>query len=257
MSRFMPGGTQDGGGAQSRPSRAVRAHPHGRARSLAPLELVRGDPPAPPGPTRPRRLSNFLKRAIDVAGAAALLVLLAPAFLLIAVAIRADSPGPAFFVHRRLGRGGRHFGCLKFRTMVRDAESRVFRDAALRQQYVRSHFKIAAELDPRITRVGRFLRRSSLDELPQLWNVLLGHMSLVGPRPIVALEATHYGADLDALLSVRPGITGSWAVAGRSEVGYPARAQLELRYIRERSLAGDLLILLKTPWTVLTRRGAV
>jgi exopolysaccharide production protein ExoY len=101
------------------------------------------------------------------------------------------------------------------------------------------------------------LRRSSVDELPQLWNVLKGEMSLVGPRPIVALEATHYGDELDTLLSVRPGITGRWAVEGRSQVGYPKRVDVELDYVRTRTLASDVVILLKTPWVVFTQRGAV
>jgi exopolysaccharide production protein ExoY len=141
--------------------------------------------------------------------------------------------------------------------MGTDAEHRVFQDESLRHHYVSNHFKIPAELDPRITRLGRFLRRSSLDELPQLWNVLKGDMALVGPRPIVALEATHYGDKLDDLLSVRPGITGHWAVSGRSQVGYPARVEIELEYIRNRSFRTDLAIIARTPWVVLTQKGAV
>jgi exopolysaccharide production protein ExoY len=228
-----------------------------RVRSLAHMELVRDDEPVLPARTHAQAWADALKRLMDLAGAIALIALLSPVLTLVAIAIKLDSPGPVLFAHRRLGRKGRHFDCLKFRTMQTDAEHRVFEDESLRHHYVSNHFKIPANLDPRITRLGRFLRRSSLDELPQLWNVLKGEMALVGPRPIVALESTHYGDQLDALLSVRPGLTGRWAVGGRSQVGYPARVDLELEYVRNRSIGTDVLILLKTPWAVLTQRGAV
>jgi exopolysaccharide production protein ExoY len=202
-------------------------------------------------------LGHAMKRALDFFGALTGLILLLPVFIAVAVAIKVDSRGPIFFAHRRLGRNGKHFDCLKFRTMQLDAERRVFESEELRHQYVSNHFKIPAHLDPRITRLGAFLRRSSLDELPQLWNVLVGEMSLVGPRPIVALEATHYGDELATLLTVRPGVTGLWAVQGRSQLGYPERAQVELTYVRTRTLATDLRILAATPWTVLTQRGTI
>lgn len=243
---------------ESQPHRgAMTARPRRTDRALAHLELVRDDEPDLLQRTRGHALWDALKRVIDLVGSAALLTLLSPLLILVAVAIKVDSRGPLFFAHRRLGRAGRHFDCLKFRTMERDAEHRVFEDESLRRQYVRNHFKIASHLDPRVTRLGAFLRRSSLDELPQLWNVVKGDMALVGPRPIVALESTHYGDELDALLSVRPGITGRWAVGGRSQVGYPARVEVELEYVRQRSLATDMLILLRTPWAVLSQRGAV
>ena len=221
------------------------------------MELVRDEEPALPDRTWLQVSSDALKRVIDLIGAVILIALLAPVLMLVSLIIKMDSPGPVLFAHRRLGRHGRHFDCLKFRTMDLNAEHRVFEDEQLRHHYVSNHFKIPQELDPRITRLGRFLRRSSVDELPQLWNVVRGDMSLVGPRPIVALEATHYGDQLDALLSVRPGLTGRWAVEGRSQVGYPARVDVELQYIHSRSLATDLLILAKTPWAVVTQRGAV
>jgi exopolysaccharide production protein ExoY len=141
--------------------------------------------------------------------------------------------------------------------MVTDAERRVFESEELRHHYVSNHFKIPSDIDPRITRLGAFLRKSSIDELPQLWNVLVGEMSLVGPRPIVALEATHYGDRLPLLLSVRPGLTGLWAVQGRSQLGYPERTDVELSYVTDRTLAMDLKILASTPWTVLTQRGTI
>jgi exopolysaccharide production protein ExoY len=227
-----------------------------RLRSLAHIELVRDDAPTFVTRTRQQIVSDAFKRSLDLVGALVLLVALSPILIVLAIAIKLDSKGPALFGHRRLGLGGEHFDCLKFRTMEVDAELRVFQDEALRHHYVSNHFKIPLLLDPRVTRFGKVLRRTSLDELPQLWNVLMGDMSLVGPRPIVALEAKHYGDKLDDLLSVRPGMTGHWAVSGRNEVGYPERVDLELEYVRKRSTAYDLAIIAKTPWAVLTQRGA-
>lgn len=220
------------------------------------LELVRDDELDVPE-SGGSRFTDAVKRVFDLAGGLVGIILLAPLFAIVAIAIKLDSPGPVFFAHRRLGREGRHFDCLKFRTMHVDAERRVFENEELRHQYVSNDFKIPAHMDPRITRLGAFLRKSSIDELPQLWNVLVGEMSLVGPRPIVALEATHYGDQLPVLLSVRPGLTGLWAVQGRSKLGYPGRAEVELSYVRTRSLLTDLRILASTPWTVVTQRGAI
>jgi lipopolysaccharide/colanic/teichoic acid biosynthesis glycosyltransferase len=139
--------------------------------------------------------------------------------------------------------------------MHEDAERRLHADETLRHHYVSNHFKIPHHLDPRITGFGSFLRITSLDELPQLWNVLCGEMSLVGPRPIVPLESSHYGDDASLLLAMRPGLTGAWAVYGRNRVGYPARAEIELQYVRDWSLAGDMSIFLRTPRAVFTRSG--
>lgn len=205
---------------------------------------------------RTARPTSLLKRGIDIAGALVALVVASPIIALVAVAIKFESSGPIFFAHNRLGRHGRLFSCWKFRSMHADAETRLRADAALRRHYITNHFKIPQHLDPRITRLGHFLRRSSLDELPQLWNVLRGEMSLVGPRPIVPLESNHYGDDLSLLLSVRPGLTGAWAVHGRSSVGYPQRASIELEYVRSCSLATDLDILIRTPSAVFSQRGA-
>jgi len=200
---------------------------------------------------------DHAKRAIDVGGAALLLIVTLPFVAVLALAIKIDSPGPVLFAHRRLGRGGRHFDCLKFRSMCSDAERLLHADERLRHDYVSNHFKIPTDCDPRITRLGRFLRKSSLDELPQLWNILRGEMSLVGPRPIVPLESTHYGERLPMLLAVRPGLTGPWAVQGRSRVGYPRRADIELEYARSWTFSQDLRILARTPWAVFTQRGAL
>ena len=150
------------------------------------MELVRNDEAEVQPRSAAEGFSDAIKRMIDLVGALALLVLLAPLLTVVSLLIKLDSRGPVLFAHRRLGRDGKHFDCLKFRTMVMDAEQQVFTDEQLRHHYVSNAFKIPVHLDPRITRLGRFLRRSSLDELPQLWNVVRGEMALVGPRPIVA-----------------------------------------------------------------------
>jgi lipopolysaccharide/colanic/teichoic acid biosynthesis glycosyltransferase len=196
-------------------------------------------------------------RIVDIVGATVLIILCMPLFLVLAVAIKLDSPGAVVFAHRRLGRNGRHFDCLKFRSMCAEAERLLQSDEKLRHDYVSNHFKIPTDCDPRITRLGRFLRKSSLDELPQLFNVIRGDMSLVGPRPIVPLEATHYGERLPVLLAVRPGLTGPWAVQGRSRVGYPERADMELKYVSTWTFLSDMRILARTPWAVVSQRGAL
>jgi lipopolysaccharide/colanic/teichoic acid biosynthesis glycosyltransferase len=197
------------------------------------------------------------KRALDIAGAGALLLLLTVPMLIIAALVRADG-GPAFFSHARVGRGGRQFGCLKFRSMVIDSEARL---AALlaSDEAARAEWAATRKLknDPRVTRIGRFLRATSLDELPQLINVLKGEMSLVGPRPVQAAElATYYGAAAEHYQLVRPGITGPWQISGRSETSYDRRVALDVAYATQPSLLEDLRILALTPAAVLARRGA-
>jgi lipopolysaccharide/colanic/teichoic acid biosynthesis glycosyltransferase len=196
------------------------------------------------------------KRTLDVVGSTIGLALSAPLLLLLAVAIRIDSGGRVLFVQRRIGRHGRAFPCYKLRTMCVDAEARLNDDRSLRAKYEANGYKLPVDCDPRVTRFGRFLRATSLDELPQLWNVLRGDMSLVGPRPVVPEELAHYGAARDLLLSVRPGITGAWAVQGRSSVNYPERADIELTYVRSWTVAEDLRILVRTIGAVLQQHGA-
>ncbi len=180
----------------------------------------------------------------------------APVMAAIAVAVRLGSPGPAVFGQRRLGRHGKSFRCYKFRSMYRDAELRLRNDAALYEEYVRNGYKLPPDKDARITPIGRFLRKTSLDELPQLWNVLTGDMSLVGPRPIVPDEILHYDAEAPMLLLLKPGMTGAWQVSGRSELRYPERTTVELEYVQNWSLKRDLAILLRTVPAVLAQRGA-
>jgi lipopolysaccharide/colanic/teichoic acid biosynthesis glycosyltransferase len=160
------------------------------------------------------------------------------------------------FAQERLGLGGQRFRLLKFRSMVHDAERRLRQHPDLYGEYLRNDYKLPEDRDPRITRLGRFLRKSSLDELPQLWNVLRGEMTLVGPRPIVPEEIERYRPYADILLSVKPGLTGSWQVSGRSQLAYPARAFLDLDYIARHTLRQDLGILVKTLPAVVRRRGA-
>jgi lipopolysaccharide/colanic/teichoic acid biosynthesis glycosyltransferase len=192
-------------------------------------------------------LALTVKRAIDIIGALVGLVVSAPLLFVLAVLIRLESKGSPFFLHTRVTSGGRRFGCLKLRTMRDNAEQHLDRDEDLYVEYVRNNYKIPEDLDPRITRLGRFLRRTSLDEVPQFWNVLLGDMSLVGPRPLVPEELEHYpGARQRLLLSMRPGLTGAWAVSGRHGVSYPERADIELSYVRSWSLAGDAVVILRT-----------
>ena len=189
------------------------------------------------------------KRALDVVGALALLVLTAPILLAAALAIVMTSGRPVLYRQVRAGRDGNPFSCWKLRTMVRQAEAVLAADADLTTSYL-VNFKIDG--DPRITRVGRILRKTSIDELPQLWNVLRGDMSLVGPRPVTLAEFdTKYGDLGQIVFSVRPGLTGLWQISGRSQIGYAERIELDLEYIRTRSIVRDLWIILRTPLAVI------
>ena len=217
---------------------------------------VAGVPMLSFGPRAHHEVGSAAKRSLDVAVSALLLVALAPLLAAVAFVVRAIDGGPALFRQRRLGRGGGQFELYKFRSMRVDAEGALREDEDLYRRYVANDFKLEEHEDPRITRFGRFLRRSSLDELPQLWNVLRGDMSLVGPRPIVPAEVEKYEPYAEILLSVRPGLTGHWQVSGRSDVPYPARAFMDFDYISDNSIASDLSILFRTVPAILRRRGA-
>jgi exopolysaccharide biosynthesis polyprenyl glycosylphosphotransferase len=194
-----------------------------------------------------------LKRMIDLAGGLGILLLTAPLWLVTAIAIKLESPGPVFFVQRRNGLRGRTFPFLKFRTMYKDAEARL---AELRERNEVSGPVFKMKDDPRVTRVGRVLRKFSIDELPQLLNVLVGHMSLVGPRPPIPSEVDLYDLAQRRRLSVRPGLTCIWQVEGRSSIQFDDWVALDLKYIDQWSLALDLRLLLKTIPAVLSARGA-
>lgn len=198
-----------------------------------------------------------IKRTIDLLAATTLLLVVLPACTLLVLLVRADG-GPAFFSHTRVGRGGRTFGCLKFRTMVPDAERRLA-ELLRTDPKARFEWETTRKLrrDPRVTRLGYLLRSSSLDELPQLLNVLRGDMSLVGPRPVTQAElANFYGHAASLYVTVRPGITGPWQVGGRSDSSYDRRVALDANYVRNPSLRSDLLILLRTVRVVVIRDGA-
>lgn len=197
------------------------------------------------------------KRAADLAFSLLLLLVTLPLFLLAAVLIKITSSGPVFFRQRRVGRGGSDFPMLKFRTMHADSEEQLRSDPALYQLYLESAHKVPAHIDPRITKVGRVLRRFSIDELPQLVNVLCGHMSLVGPRPVERSQLIHdYGAFERVYLALRPGLTGLWQVSGRSTVQFPERAHLDSHYLQACGPWIDAKIILRTPRAVVTGLGA-
>lgn len=197
------------------------------------------------------------KRAVDFLLALAGLFLLAPLFVLTAIAVKLSDGGPIFFSHKRVGFRGNSFGCLKFRTMRVDAAERL-------TAYLQSDPDIAKEWnatrklkdDPRVTAIGTMLRRSSIDELPQLINVLRGEMSLVGPRPVVVDELTRYGALVSLYLSARPGLTGLWQVSGRSDTSYDQRVRLDADYLSRFSLVADTEIILKTVPALFSQRGS-
>ena len=205
--------------------------------SLTALTLVR----------RQSRVGRTIKRSGDVLFSLAVLTLGAPLFGLLAALVKLSSPGPVFYVQKRVGRGYRRFGCIKFRTMRADADS-VLAQVLERSPAMRAEFERDFKLrdDPRITPIGRFLRRSSLDELPQFLNVLRGEMSVVGPRPIVDKEIERYSDYMDEVLAVRPGLTGLWQVSGRNNLSYAKRVRLDLAYARGRSCRLDFAIILRT-----------
>ncbi len=203
-----------------------------------------------------RRVAQVVKTILDVTAAAVLLVLSSPVFALVAI-MNIGSGGPMFFAHRRIGICGKPFYCLKFRTMVVDSE-RVLREALEQDPALAAEWNATQKLlhDPRVTPIGRILRKTSLDELPQLINVIRREMSLVGPRPIVESEVRFYGADIAHYYNTRPGVTGLWQVSGRSSTTYARRVQLDVWYVNNWTVWLDVAVLLKTLPAVLSRRGA-
>ena len=200
-----------------------------------------------------RRTKHALDLLLTVVGG----LLISPLLLTIVILIKMDSPGPAFYGHRRVGAGGKHFRCWKFRTMYTNAEQLL--DKFLQgNPHLRAEWEQTFKLrdDPRVTRVGRFLRKTSLDELPQLWNVLLGQMSLVGPRPIVDAEISRYDAVYELYQRIKPGISGFWQVSGRSDTSYAERVKLDAYYVHNWSVWLDLVILVRTVGIVMLGRGA-
>lgn len=203
-----------------------------------------------------KRTSRFIKRTADIVLSILGLVFLSPLFLYLSWKIRQDG-GKAIYGHQRIGKNGKPFSCLKFRTMVINSDEilqNLFKNEPLAKAEWEKDFKLKD--DPRITPLGNVLRRSSLDELPQLWNVLKGEMSLVGPRPIVAEELSRYDEDVDYYFMAKPGMTGLWQVSGRNDVDYQKRVYLDAWYVKNWSLWNDLVILCKTIGVVIKRSGA-
>lgn len=187
-----------------------------------------------------------MRRIVDIILGSLLLIVTAPLLTVAALAVLVGSGRPVFFGHRRVGRAGRAFRCWKLRTMRVNAERALEEQPALRERYVSNGYKLPNGDDPRITREGRWLRRTYLDELPQLLNVLNGTMSLVGPRPVVTEELEQFGTDRDELLREKPGLFGEWVSRGPDRPAYPERARIEIHYLRNRTLGRDLRILARS-----------
>jgi lipopolysaccharide/colanic/teichoic acid biosynthesis glycosyltransferase len=213
------------------------------------------DPPAPALPQRPSCARRASDRTLDLVLGVVLLIVMVPLFLLVSVSIKLTSPGPVFYRQVRIGRGGQPFRCMKFRTMVMDADKQLA-SLLLSSDDLRGEFLQTYKLknDPRITKIGRVLRKTSLDELPQLLNVLVGDMSLVGPRPVVPAETDRYGEALMTVLLVRPGVTGVWQVSGRNDCSYDERVRLDVEYATGHSTRTNISVLLRTTLVVLNPR---
>lgn len=223
--------------------------------TAAPVSI--GDPTPTTGNAGLQRLDNAASRVLDVTLAIIALVILAPLMAIIAAVIYILDPGPIIFAHQRIGRGGRSFPCLKFRSMVVDADARLRHlletSPEARAEWDRDH---KLRDDPRVIGIGKFMRKTSLDELPQLWNVVRGDMSLVGPRPIVVGEISRYGRYFEHYCAVRPGITGLWQIGGRNDVSYRRRVAYDVTYSRARSCAMNVKIIAFTVPSVLLQRGS-
>lgn len=208
-----------------------------------------------PPDSAPTRTGIDVRRVTDVLAGAILGLLTLPLLLVAAAAVLVTSGRPVFYGHDRVGRDGRRFRCWKLRTMHPGAQERLDRDPELRRRYVDNGYKLPLDGDPRVTPLGRWLRRTYLDELPQLVNVLNGSMSLIGPRPVVEEELEEFAPHIPELLSIRPGLFGAWTSLGRGRPGYPERARIEIEYVRTRTLRGDLRILARSLPVVLTGTG--
>ena len=215
-----------------------------------PYEVISKEPSSLPAVEIIRnqsRSGRTLKRIGDIVFSLIVLTLGSPIFILIAILVKLSSPGSVFYIQKRVGRNYREFGCIKFRTMYKDADDllpNLLEKYPLMRKEFEKDFKLRQ--DPRITKLGRFLRRSSLDELPQFFNVLKGEMSVVGPRPIVSNEIIKYSLFMEEVISVRPGLTGLWQVSGRNNLSYKKRVELDLLYARNRNFILDLEIIILT-----------
>lgn len=213
-------------------------------------------------------LYDFCKRILDISAAIVLLIVFLPVFLLIPILIKFDSSGPVFAdIPMRVGRGRKLFRMYKFRTMIANAHRLLKTDPKFQKlydDYRKNSYKLSLRKDPRITKAGRFIRRFSLDELPQVFNILKGEMSIVGPRAYYPDELKNQQRIfpdskefISNLLKIKPGITGYWQVTGRSEINFDKRVRMDAQYANKRSILADLLIILKTPWIMITGKGAI
>ncbi len=217
---------------------------------IIPFEVISKEPSSLPAREIIRNQSRYgrtLKRIGDIIFSFVVLTLGSPIFILIGILVKLSSPGSVFYIQKRVGRNYREFGCIKFRTMYKDADDllpNLLEKYPLMRKEFEKDFKLRQ--DPRITKLGRFLRRSSLDELPQFFNVLKGEMSVVGPRPIVSNEINKYSLFMEEVISVRPGLTGLWQVSGRNNLSYKKRVELDFFYARNRNFLLDLEIIILT-----------
>lgn len=202
-----------------------------------------------------KRVYKIVKRGLDITFSAMALVILSPVMLVIALAIKMDSKGPVLFKHKRIGKGGKDIYIYKFRTMVEDANNFAKYFTEEQKKEFEENYKLSD--DPRITKIGKILRKTSLDELPQIVNILKGEMSIIGPRPVVEKELEKYGDNKNKFLSATPGLTGYWAANGRSDTTYEQRMQMELYYIDNFSLKMDVKVFFKTIVSVLKKEGAI
>lgn len=199
--------------------------------------------------------SKFIKRFMDVTLSTVGLIILSPVFLIIAILIKTGSKGKVFFKHTRIGKNGKEIHIYKFRTMVENAEDLIKNFTPEQAKEFKENFKL--ENDPRVTKIGKFLRKTSLDELPQLLNIIRGDLSIIGPRPVVEEELEKYGMNKERFLSVTPGLTGYWAANGRSATTYEQRMEMELYYVENISFKLDVKIFFKTIFSVLKGEGAI
>ena len=200
---------------------------------------------------------NFYKRIFDIVFALVVLTIFSPVYLILMILVALNSHGPIFYVQQRIGKNYQSFNCIKFRTMVDNADE-VLETIMQDCDRLRSEFQDSFKLkqDPRVTKIGHFLRLTSLDELPQFWNVLKGEMSVVGPRPLVREELVKYGRKIDTVLQIKPGITGLWQVSGRNDIPYPKRVQIDVYYANSRTWILDLWIIYKTIGVIIFPRDS-
>lgn len=207
--------------------------------------------------TADKKLYLFVKRVIDIIIALIALTCMFPLFLLLLIVYSfGENRGPLFYKQERVGKGGQKFFIYKFRSMVVGAEKKLHHNPELYQKYVENSYKLPPEIDPRITKLGKFLRKTSIDELPQFINILKGDMTLIGPRPIIQEELQEYGKRVDKFLSVTPGAMGYWQASGRSNINYPERCNYELYYVDHASFLFDTKILLKNVMSIFKGEGA-